>query len=273
MYDARIGRFLAVDPIARGFAWNSPYAFSENKVIACVEFEGLEAIESFKATTNILIIVIEGYVGEPVKGATQIGTYDKTELRGVAEVITLIPDAEVVSFMSSTTDMTQKDVQQSIVNFKAVNPDGKVVLVGHSLGAQDLVEMLDENRDIKADLLVTLDNIDHMWKYDDNTVYSNVKNGINYKCLKGYIKGELTDYEGTANGVNIGVATTHIKIDNVMLHSVMQDIVNFNSGLDAPAEAFKRKHSVAAGKVAIPVPVVEAEAEAPAVAPKVEVKK
>lgn len=44
MYDARIGRFFAIDPLASKYPYNSTYAFSENSVIAFVEFEGLERI-------------------------------------------------------------------------------------------------------------------------------------------------------------------------------------------------------------------------------------
>ncbi len=42
MHDPRVGRFFASDPIAYNFPWNSPYAFSENRVIDGVELEGLE---------------------------------------------------------------------------------------------------------------------------------------------------------------------------------------------------------------------------------------
>jgi len=42
MHDPRIGRFFAVDPLTSKYPWNSPYAFSENRVIDAVELEGLE---------------------------------------------------------------------------------------------------------------------------------------------------------------------------------------------------------------------------------------
>jgi hypothetical protein len=42
VHDARIGRFLSVDPLAPDYPHNSPYAFSENVVINAVELEGLE---------------------------------------------------------------------------------------------------------------------------------------------------------------------------------------------------------------------------------------
>jgi len=43
MHDTRIGRFLSLDPLAAKYPHNSPYAFSENKLIHMVELEGLEA--------------------------------------------------------------------------------------------------------------------------------------------------------------------------------------------------------------------------------------
>ena len=42
IHDARIGRFLSIDPLAAKYPHNSPYAFSENRVIDAVELEGLE---------------------------------------------------------------------------------------------------------------------------------------------------------------------------------------------------------------------------------------
>jgi hypothetical protein len=45
MHDARLGRFLSIDPLAPKYPHNSPYAFSENRVINSVELEGLEAYD------------------------------------------------------------------------------------------------------------------------------------------------------------------------------------------------------------------------------------
>ncbi len=41
--DNRLGRFFSNDPLTASFPWNSPYAFSENRVIDAIELEGLEA--------------------------------------------------------------------------------------------------------------------------------------------------------------------------------------------------------------------------------------
>jgi RHS repeat-associated protein len=42
MHDPRVGRFLSLDPLSKSYPWNSPYAFSENRVIDGVELEGGE---------------------------------------------------------------------------------------------------------------------------------------------------------------------------------------------------------------------------------------
>jgi RHS repeat-associated protein len=44
MHDARLARFLSVDPLKDEYPWNSTYAFAENKVIANGELEGAEII-------------------------------------------------------------------------------------------------------------------------------------------------------------------------------------------------------------------------------------
>ena len=44
VHDPRIGRFLSLDPLAPEYPHNSPYAFSENRVIDAVELEGLECL-------------------------------------------------------------------------------------------------------------------------------------------------------------------------------------------------------------------------------------
>ncbi|MBI1267510.1 MAG: hypothetical protein GC193_08785 [Cryomorphaceae bacterium] len=46
MHDPRLGRFFAVDPLAYDYPWNSPFAFSANRVIDGVELEGKEFLYS-----------------------------------------------------------------------------------------------------------------------------------------------------------------------------------------------------------------------------------
>ncbi len=43
-YDYALGRFLSVDPLAKEYSYQSPYAFSENRVVDSRELEGLERV-------------------------------------------------------------------------------------------------------------------------------------------------------------------------------------------------------------------------------------
>jgi hypothetical protein len=50
--DPQIGRFWTVDPLASDCEYNSPYAFSEDKVTGHIELEGLEAMPVQFASTS-----------------------------------------------------------------------------------------------------------------------------------------------------------------------------------------------------------------------------
>ncbi|MGV1012917.1 MAG: RHS repeat-associated core domain-containing protein, partial [Flavobacterium sp.] len=45
-YDYAIGRFMSIDPLAEKYSYQSPYNFSENRVVDSRELEGLEAVKS-----------------------------------------------------------------------------------------------------------------------------------------------------------------------------------------------------------------------------------
>ena len=42
IYDARLGKFLSVDPLTKDYPWNSTYAFAENRTIDGIDLEGSE---------------------------------------------------------------------------------------------------------------------------------------------------------------------------------------------------------------------------------------
>ena len=49
IHDPRIGRFFSIDPLFKEYPHNSPYAFSENRVIDGIELEGLEYVDKDEA--------------------------------------------------------------------------------------------------------------------------------------------------------------------------------------------------------------------------------
>ncbi len=76
VHDPRIGRFLSVDPLRNKYPYNSPYAFSENRVIDGIELEGLEYLN-----------VNDDNIGSQKEN--EDGTYDVTlgkhEFKGVTK--------------------------------------------------------------------------------------------------------------------------------------------------------------------------------------------
>jgi len=68
VHDARVGRFFSLDPLATTYPYNSPYAFSENRVIDGVELEGLEVVKIAKFLGKKQIkAVISEYVEKEIK--------------------------------------------------------------------------------------------------------------------------------------------------------------------------------------------------------------
>ena len=51
-HQPEIGRFFNIDPLSEKYLYNSTYAFSENKVVAHVELEGLESAPSGSGSTE-----------------------------------------------------------------------------------------------------------------------------------------------------------------------------------------------------------------------------
>jgi len=60
MHDPRVGRFFAVDPLASKYPHNSPYAFSENRVIDAIELEGLETftLKEHSIYNDVIILMV-----------------------------------------------------------------------------------------------------------------------------------------------------------------------------------------------------------------------
>lgn len=69
IYDARLGRFLSVDPLASAYPWYTPYQFAGNKPIVAIDIDGLEEYvihyiyNKRGKLTKIRIYRIEGETG------------------------------------------------------------------------------------------------------------------------------------------------------------------------------------------------------------------
>jgi RHS repeat-associated protein len=78
MHDPRIGRFFSIDPLTAKYPHNSPYAFSENRVIDGVELEGLEFLRS----TTIFLSGVNASAGYFIGGNAALRTGTAWDMAG-----------------------------------------------------------------------------------------------------------------------------------------------------------------------------------------------
>ena len=108
MHDPRIGRFFAVDPLAADSPHNSPYAFSENRVIDGVELEGLEyyPVNAYNPMYTIQAKFAD-VIGAGIKGIDDaIGATSKLGMETYASIKTMFesgPTTTTVSRKTSTS--------------------------------------------------------------------------------------------------------------------------------------------------------------------------
>ena len=71
MHDPRVGRFFAVDPLARDYPHNGSYNYSENRVVDSRELEGMELLDSdealFYIKNGITFLRLENISSETTK--------------------------------------------------------------------------------------------------------------------------------------------------------------------------------------------------------------
>jgi RHS repeat-associated protein len=58
IYDARVGRFLSVDPLSKSYPWYTPYQFAGNTPIQAIDLDGLEELKSIYFN-NVRFVVLK----------------------------------------------------------------------------------------------------------------------------------------------------------------------------------------------------------------------
>ncbi len=85
IYDARLGRFLSIDPLASSYPWFTPYQFASNNPIAAIDMDGLNPVvitttvrttQSFTKTTFRVINGANVVVGVDHITTFTMKTYD-----------------------------------------------------------------------------------------------------------------------------------------------------------------------------------------------------
>ena len=245
IYNIGIAKFLSVDPLTGSYPWYSPFQFAGNNPIRFIDLDGLEqAIPKNGATT--LIIYVEGAMDvDPKDGATMVDNPDYGGLSKPVLTLSKRKDVQNVIYQSSNTNNTKNDIVATIKAFKEKNKGAKVILIGHSLGGDNIVEIVKENPDLTIDLMITLDIKDvTAHDIDDDNIPSNVTNVINYYQdgeVVGNEKIEIDDVNKTKGTNILAPGSNHRSIDNDLSNYLLQDIQNFLAGKNVVEIANQRK--------------------------------
>jgi RHS repeat-associated protein len=173
MHDPRVGRFFAVDPLAAKYPHNSPYAFSENRVIDAVELEGLEAY-FIHGTGNI--------VGIDLPHMEWNNTETKYALQKLPDMFHNKTLDTAFKWSGKLSDSERQKAGADLANYIMSNrkKGEPITIIGHSHGGNVAIEAanyLIEVHHIPADqinivALNTPVQDDIKLKYDDVNLYS-----------------------------------------------------------------------------------------------------
>jgi hypothetical protein len=210
------------------------------------EFETKKyTVEYVKKTTDNLIIVIQG-ANNPFKdfiykNKTQVDITNSRDENGLGYIKSknFTNNTQVLTYVSSHSEnLTPEDVYSVIYYYKLFNPNGKVIMVGHSTGGYNVIQVankLNENK-ININLAILIDPAN---KKENNLNY-NIPNNINYLInltspeysdnFKFFTNsgGKALNSNKNFNYINIDTKnTTHTSIDNTVYLKINEIIKVF----------------------------------------------
>jgi hypothetical protein len=204
-------------------------------------------VHLIKPTTENLIIVVQG-ANNPIKDVVKSNEIqvDKTSSRdydglGMVEKIIGNDKNQVFTFVGTHTfNLTPEKIITIVNDFKLFKPNGKIILVGHSVGAYNITQSLNEFKKLNIDinLVILIDAANKKNNYYNFIVEENVKTIINYTSpkwsdnLKFFTnsggKVTLSKHNKRTDCVNIEIkGVEHTTIDNKITNLVIGDINNF----------------------------------------------
>jgi RHS repeat-associated protein len=128
MHDPRIGRFLSLDPLAPEYPWNSPYVFSENRVIDGIELEGMEYLQTNSkylpggmSTSDLTNLRVNTMMLEytNTNGTGNAKTYQ-------TNVNSILYKYYKPQLKTTNSENTSKDVKASTINYQLIAKKLKV---------------------------------------------------------------------------------------------------------------------------------------------------
>lgn len=150
MHDARLGRFFAVDPLTNKYPFYSSYAFSGNRLIDAVEFEGLEPI----VKNNILIGIrwlkdagptqMANYLNNPVI-QKEYGYDLETPINWYSDIVE--PNTRLFNRLTEVTDFT--DINE--LAWKEMNVNTGIFIPIRKYSKAESSRRLQESRKARAE--------------------------------------------------------------------------------------------------------------------------
>jgi RHS repeat-associated protein len=168
VHDPRIGKFLSIDPLTKNYPWNSPYTFSENRVIDAVELEGLE---------SYVITNTYGDNGE----INSIGIYSYRDENGTVINQNLTNQNTGTNYSDFQGLIVNINAPQGIPQYQGVNDISNVNLTGTNKNSVDYSQLvINSNRRVANFFGVR-----------------RVSGGVNFSYFGGLLSNIGNEYKGT----------------------------------------------------------------------------
>jgi hypothetical protein len=199
---------------------------------------------------DMLLCVIRGYSGYDPQTSNVVVPRFATGagLQKTVNGLKTYPNVGILPMLSSSTNSTKERLEEVTNTLYKHHPKSEVVMVGHSMGADNIIQFAQQNTDSDLDLIITLDRMDKEiideLAWGDNDVPGNVKQFINYYQDREVPHGPALDKADPkkTRGVNIVASgSLHTSIDNDLQDIVAQDVVNFVKERDAIDRASQRE--------------------------------
>jgi hypothetical protein len=189
------------------------------------------------------------------KNKTQVDVTNSRDENGLGYIKSknFTKDTQVLTYVSSHSEnLTPEDVYSVIYYYKLFNPNGKVIMVGHSIGGYNVIQVVSElkKQKINIDLTILIDPANKKENNVDYNIPTNINRLINLTSTEysdEFIfftnSGGKSTSSNNVNYVNIEIKnTTHTTIDNVTYLKINQLLKDFiEKGVNPISEIKKYK--------------------------------
>lgn len=224
MHDPRIGRFFCIDPLSSKYPHNSPYAFSENRVIDGVELEGLEVFlihgTNMSSAKNMFGPIAKGQI-ERIGGNTQTDdTYSWGKRASTFNDLgdRLLSADELVKHVVA--------VRKQMMTDGKIKGDEPITLFGYSHGGNVAILAADEiykQTGVKVQLITYATPAYNGGSNEDPASHSSISKHIHFYSEGDWVDGLASGSETYDNGI-----TANYKIP--------ESVIPHNGGIDTHEE-------------------------------------